>query len=189
MSAAAEVIHVRRNRPTWPLVTSLMATGLAMFAAAVCVVLGEEGVRLSEPLWNVSVDVCRAVTGLLGLLMIKSLASGRRLESSRMDTFWTVVSGVLFIVAAVVGLGLVIVMTGVVGLVLLYAGGTVAVEEVRSPSAPWPQARGDRHRPLDPVGNPGRVVVEVEPDVAVLVVDPREPLVDDLDDRDVAVGR
>ena len=45
-----------------------------------------------------------------------------------------------------------------------------------------PKARCDGDGPLDPVGDPGGVGVEVEPDVAVLVVDPREPLVDDLDD-------
>jgi hypothetical protein len=37
-------------------------------------------------------------------------------------------------------------------------------------------AEGTRRsaRPLDPVGDPGGVAVEVEPDVSVLVVDPRE---------------
>jgi hypothetical protein len=52
-----------------------------------------------------------------------------------------------------------------------------------------PKARRKGYGSLDPLGDPGGVSVEIEPDVAVLVVDPREPLVDNLDDRDVAVGR
>jgi hypothetical protein len=188
MSEAVKVTHIRRNRRSLRLVILLMTAGLAMLAAAVCVVLGEKGLGVSESLWRVAVDVCRVVTGLLGLLVIQSVAAGRRSQASRRDTFWTVVSGVVFLVAAVAGLRLVIVITGFGGLVLLYAGGAVAVEAFRS-GLVWPEARCDRHGPLDPVGDPGGVVVEIEPDVAVLVVDPREPLVDDLDDRDVAVGR
>ena len=42
-------------------------------------------------------------------------------------------------------------------------------------------ARCDRHGPLDPVSDPGGVIVEIEPDGPVLVIDPRKPLVDDLD--------
>ncbi len=188
MSEALEVIQVRRDRLRLPRVTLLMAAGLAMVAAAVCVVLGEKGVGLSESLWNVAVDVCRVVTGLLGLLVIKPVVPGRRSKESRHDTFWTVVSGGVFIAAAVVGLRLVIAITALGGLVLLYAGGAEAVEAFRS-GLVWPEARCDRHGPLDPVGDPGRVIVEIESDVAVLVVDPRESLIHDLDDRDVAVGR
>ena len=49
-------------------------------------------------------------------------------------------------------------------------------------SSVWSEAWCDGHGPLDAVGDPGGVGVEIESDVAVLVVDPREPLVDDLDD-------
>ena len=70
MSEAVKVTHIRRNRRSLRLVILLMAAGLAMLAAAVCVVLGEKGLFVSEPLWSVAVDVCRAVTGLLGLLVI-----------------------------------------------------------------------------------------------------------------------
>lgn len=192
MAEAVKVTHIRRNRRSLRLVILLMAAGLAMLAAAVCVVLGEKGLGVSESLWSVAVDVCRVVTGLLGLLVIKSVAPGRRSEASWRDTFWTVVSGLVFIVAAVAGLRLVIAITGFGGLLLLYAGGAAAVHPTIDrgcASGVRPEARCDRHGPLDPVGDPGGVVVEIEPDVAVLVVDPRESLVDDLDDRDVAVGR
>jgi hypothetical protein len=49
-------------------------------------------------------------------------------------------------------------------------------------SSVWSEAWCDGRGPLDAVGDPGGVGVEIESDVAVLVVDPREPLVDDLDD-------
>ena len=52
----------------------------------------------------------------------------------------------------------------------------------RTASSAWSEAWCDGHGPLDAVGDPGGVGVEIESDVAVLVVDPREPLVDDLDD-------
>jgi hypothetical protein len=200
MFDTVEVIQVRRDRLRLLRVILLIAAGLSMVAASVLVLLGEKGVGPSESLWNVAVDLCRVVTGLLGLLAIKSAVPERRAESSRQDTFWTVVSGVVFIAAAVAGLRLVIVMTGLAGLVLIYAGGALAVDAFRSrhhgpaptvadaPSCVWPEARCNRHGSLDPVGDPRGVVPEIEPNVAVLVVDPREPLVDDLDNRDVAVG-
>lgn len=78
MSEALEVIQVRRDRLRFPRVTVLMAAGLAMVAAAVCVVLGEKGVGLSESLWNVALDVCRVVTGLLGLLVVRRRSPSRR---------------------------------------------------------------------------------------------------------------
>ena len=141
MSESVEVIQVRRDRLRFPRVTVLMAAGLAMIAAAVCVILGEKGVGVSESLWTVAVDVCRVVTGLLGLLVIKGAVPGRHSEASRHDTFWAVASGLLFIGAALAGFRLVIVMTGLGGLVLLYAGGAEAVDAFRS-------------RPLEPGSRP-----------------------------------
>lgn len=141
MAEAVKVTHIRRNRRSLRLVILLMAAGLAMLAAAVCVVLGEKGLGVSESLWSVAVDVCRVVTGLLGLLVIKGAVPGRHSEASRHDTFWAVASGLLFIGAALAGFRLVIVMTGLGGLVLLYAGGAEAVDAFRS-------------RPLEPGSRP-----------------------------------
>jgi hypothetical protein len=132
MSEAVEVTHIRHSRRGLPLGTVLIAAGLTMVAAAVLVVLGQKGVVISESLWNVAVDVCRVVTGLVGLLAVESAVLGRGSESSRGDTFWNVVIGVVFIAAAVAGLRFVIVMTGLVGLVPLYAGGALAVDAFRS---------------------------------------------------------
>ena len=57
---------------------------------------------------------------------------GRRPEANRDGAFGSVVAGVVLIAAAVAGLGFVIVMTGLGGLALLYAGGSVAVGAFRS---------------------------------------------------------
>src|SRR5579864_3840311 len=62
-----------------------------------------------------------------------------------------------------------------------------AADPARSLPAPGrrrplrPKARCDGYGPLNPVGDASRVVVEIEADVAVLVVDPRKLLIDDLD--------
>jgi hypothetical protein len=120
------------SRRTLASTSLLMASGLIMLAAAVYVLLGEQAISAPPALWNVAAAVCRAVTGLFGLLAIVSTLTARASESSRHDTISSVASGVVFIAAAVVGLRLVIVITGLGGLALLFAGGTVAVDAFRS---------------------------------------------------------
>ena len=111
---------------------SLMAVALIMAAAPVYVLLGEKAIAVSPPLWNLALDLCRITTGLFGLLAVVSTVTGRGADSSRHDTFGSIVAGVVFIAAAVAGLGLVIVVTGLAGLALLYAGGVAAVDACRS---------------------------------------------------------
>lgn len=110
---------------------ALMPVAMVMIAAPVYVVLGEKGIAGSPSLWNIALDMCRVVTGLFGLFVLVSVVSGRGSDSSREDIFGSIAGVVVFIAAAVVGLGLVIVVTGFGGLVLLYASGAVAVDAFR----------------------------------------------------------
>jgi hypothetical protein len=131
-----------RHRRTMTATTLLlMAVGAVMLAAPVYVLLGEKGIDVSPFLWNTAVAFCRVVAGLFGLLAIVLTVTGRGSESNRDGPFGSVVAGVLLIAAAVAGLGFVIVMTGLGGLALLYAGGAVAVGAFRSgrPRVPAPQ--------------------------------------------------
>lgn len=111
---------------------SLMPVAVVMIAASVYVVLGEKGIAGSPSLWNLAVNVCRVVTGVFGLLVLVSVVPGRGSDSSRQDIFGSLAGGAVFIAAAVAALGLVIVVTGLGGLVLLYASGAVAVDAFRA---------------------------------------------------------
>jgi hypothetical protein len=130
MSQAVE--RTGHNRRTMSVTTLLMASGAAMLAASVCVLLGEKGIDVSPSVWHTAVAFCRVVTGLVGLLMIGSAVTGRGSGSNRDGAFGSVVAGVLCVAAAVAGVGLVIVITGLGGLVLLFAGGAVAIGVFRS---------------------------------------------------------
>lgn len=110
---------------------ALMPVAMVMIAASVYVVLGEKGIAGSPSLWSLALDLCRVVTGLFGLFVLVSVVPGRGSDSSRQDIFGSIAGGVVFIAAAVAGLGLVIVVTGLGGLVLLYASGAVAVDAFR----------------------------------------------------------
>jgi hypothetical protein len=121
-----------RSRRTLVPVVFLMAVAAIMIAAAGYVFLGEKGIAVSPLLWKVAVDLCRVVTDLFGILAIVSVVTGRRSGSSRDGTFGSAACGALLIAAAVAGLGLVIVITGLSGLALLYAGGAGAVEAFRA---------------------------------------------------------
>jgi hypothetical protein len=122
----------KRSRRTLAPMVLLMAVALIMIAAPVYVLLGEKGIAVSPSLWNVAVDLCRVVTGLFGLLTIVSVVPRRGSGSSGDGTFGSLVSGVVLIAASVVGVGLVIVITGLGGLALLYAGGAVGVQAFRA---------------------------------------------------------
>ena len=115
----------------------LIAAALIMIATPVYVTMGEKGIAVSPSLWKVAIDFCRVVTGLVGLLTIGSAVNERRSVSSGDGTLGSLAGGVVLIAAAVAGLGLVIVMTGLIGLGLLFAGGAVAVDAFR-PSRPEP---------------------------------------------------
>jgi MFS family permease len=130
MSQAADLTGHRRR--TMTATTLLMAVGATMVAAPVYVLLGEKGIDVSPSLWTTALAFCRAVTGLFGLLAIVSTVTGRGSRPKRDDAFRSVVAGVLFIAAAVAGLGLVIVITGLAGLVLLFASGAGVVGAFRS---------------------------------------------------------
>jgi hypothetical protein len=121
--------------------TLLMVVGTVMLAAPVYVLLGEKGIDVSPSLWNTAVGFCRVVTGLFGLLTIVSTVTGRGSEPNRDGAVGSVAAGVVLIAAAVAGLGFVIVITGLGGLALLYAGGSVAVGAFRSRR---PEARSQR---------------------------------------------
>lgn len=114
------------------LIASLLAGGLVMIAAPICVQLGEKASVVSPSLWNLSVDSCRVITGLVGLFVLVSAVRGRGADYSDHGTFGSIVVGVVLMAGAVAGLGLVIVVTGLGGLMLLYAGGTLAVDALRS---------------------------------------------------------
>lgn len=118
-------------------VVLLIAVALIMIAAPVYVFLGEKKIVVSPALWSVALDVCRVVTGLFGMLGIVSVVTERRSGSSGDGALGSVAGGAVLIVAAVAGLGLVIVITFLGGLVLLVAGGAVAVEAFRA-STPEP---------------------------------------------------
>lgn len=124
------------------LTAALMAVALVMTAAPVCVILGEKGVAVSPSLWNVAVDLCRIITGLFGLLAVISSVRGRGSDSSRHDTLGSIASGAVLVVAAVAGLGLVIVITGLTGVVLLYVSGVAVADAFRprhrEPARPEP---------------------------------------------------
>jgi hypothetical protein len=124
-------------------VTLLMVVALTMLAAPVYTLLGEKGISVSRALWNIAAALCRAVTGLFGLLAVVSVVTGRRSGSSRDDIFGSIAAGVVLIGAAIAGLRLVIVITGLGGLALLFAGGHMAVAAVRS-RPPWPLRKRSR---------------------------------------------
>ncbi|HJS96271.1 MAG TPA: hypothetical protein VJ741_18545 [Solirubrobacteraceae bacterium] len=115
-----------------------MAVGLIMIAASVYVLLGEKKIDVSPSLWRVSLDLCRVVTGLFGILVIVSVVTERRSGSRDGGTFRSVACGAAFIAAAVAGLGLVIAITGLGGFALLYGGGAFFVDEFRA-SHPGPR--------------------------------------------------
>ena len=121
-----------RDRRGLALIVSLLAVGLVMIAAPICVVLGEKAIVVSPSLWNLSVDSCRVITGLVGLFVLVSAVSARGADDSRHGTFGSIVGGVVLIAGAVAGLGLVIAVTGLGGLAFLYAGGGLAVDALRS---------------------------------------------------------
>jgi hypothetical protein len=120
-----------RDRGSVASTALLLAVATIMIAAPACVILGEKGIAVSPSLWNLAVDLCRGITGLFGLLVLVSAVTELGADSSRQDTFGSIVGGVAFIAAAITGLGLVIVVTGLGGLALLYAGVAVAVDAVR----------------------------------------------------------
>jgi hypothetical protein len=120
-----------RDRRSLAWIAALMPVAMVMITAPVYVVLGEKGIAGSPSLWNVALDLCRVVTGLFGLFVLASVVPGRGSDSSRQDIFSSIAAGAVFIAAAVAGLGLVIVVTGLGGLVLVYAGGAVAVDAFR----------------------------------------------------------
>ena len=101
-----------RNGRTLAATILLMVTGVTLLAAAVYVVLGEKEGGVSPSLWNVAVVLCRVITGLFGLLAIAPAVVGRGAGSSRDETLGAVTTAVILIAAAVVGLRLVIVITG-----------------------------------------------------------------------------
>jgi hypothetical protein len=115
----------RRDRRSLTWMAALMPVAMVMIAAPVYVVLGEKGIADSPSLWNLALDLCRVVTGLFGLIVLVPVAPGRGSDSSRQDIVGSIAGGVVFIAAAVAGLGLVIVVTGLGGVVLLYASGAV----------------------------------------------------------------
>jgi hypothetical protein len=109
----------------------LMTAGLIMTAASVYVFLGEKKINVSPSLWMAALDLCRVVTGLYGIFAIVSVVTERRSGSRGGNTFGSVVCGAALIAAAVAGLGLVMVITGLGGITLLFAGGFVVVEALR----------------------------------------------------------
>ena len=111
---------------------SLMAVALIMTAAPVYVLLAVKGIADAPPLWNLALDLCRVITALFGLLAIVSTVPGRSAGSSCQDILGSIIAGVVFIAAAVVGLGLVLVVTGLAGLALLYASAVAAADAFRS---------------------------------------------------------
>jgi hypothetical protein len=142
-----------RSRPTVAPMGLLMAAAVTMLAAPVYAFLGEKGIDVSPQVWNIAVAFCRVITGVLGLLAIVSAVTGRRSASSRRDTFGSIAGGVVFIAAAIAGLGLVLVITGVVGFGLLCVGGAAAVNAFRS----WrsePASPSQRGEGIEPAGRP-----------------------------------
>jgi hypothetical protein len=127
-----------------------MVVGLTMLAAAVYVVLGEKDAGVSPSLWNVAAVLCRVITGLFGLLAIAPAVVRRGAGSTRDDTLGSVATAVVLIASAVVGLRLVIVITGLGGIGLLYAAGATALNASRSrPPEPEPPPRPSER--LEPV--------------------------------------
>lgn len=120
-----------RDRGSVAWIAALLAVATIMIAAPACVILGEKGVAVSPSLLNLAVDLCRLVTGLFGLLVLVSAVTGRGSDSSRQEAFRSIVGGVAFIAAAIAALGLVIVVTGLGGLALLYAGAALAADALR----------------------------------------------------------
>lgn len=131
-SGARRLAMSRLRRSTLTPIVLLTAVALIMIAAPVYVFLGEKGIAVSSLLWTVALDFCRGLTGLFGLLAIVSAVPRRRSESRGNGILGSVATGVVLIAAAAAGLGLVIVITGLTGLGLLYAGGVVAVDAFRS---------------------------------------------------------
>lgn len=126
-----------------------MVVGLTLLAAAVYVVLGEKDTSVSPSLWNVAVVLCRVITGLIGLLAIAPAVVRRGAGSSRDYTLGSVATAVVLIAAAVVGLRLVIVITGLGGIGLLYAAGATAVAASRS-TRPEPEPPPRRSQGVEP---------------------------------------
>ena len=128
---AREAAMSGRDRRSLAWMTALMPVAMVMIAAPVYVELGEKGIAGSPSLWNLALDLCRVVTGLFGLFVLVAVVPGGGSDSNRQDIFRSIAGGVVSIAAAVAGLGLVVVVTGLGGLVLLYASGAVALDELR----------------------------------------------------------
>jgi hypothetical protein len=116
----------------------LMDVGLIMIAAPVYVFLGEKKIDVSPSLWSVALDLCRVVTGLFGIVAIVSVVTERRAGSRGGGTVGSVACGAALIAAAVAGLGIVIVLTGLAGVALLYVAGAVVIDAFRA-SHPKPR--------------------------------------------------
>ena len=125
----------KRSRRSLAPMILLMAVALIMLAAPVYVLLGEKGIAVSPSFWKLAVDLCRGITGLFGILTIVSVVPGRRSGPSGEGALGSLVAGALLIVAAIADLGLTIVITGLAGLGLLFAGGAVVVEAFRATRA------------------------------------------------------
>jgi hypothetical protein len=110
----------------------LMAFALVMIAAPVYVFLGEKKIDVSPSLWSAALDFCRVVTGLFGIIGIVSVVTERRSGARGDGLVGSVAGGAALIGAAVVGLGLVIVVTALGGAVLLYGAGAIVAGEFRA---------------------------------------------------------
>lgn len=114
----------------------IVLAGLAMIAAAIIVVVGEKSHGISLPLWNIACVSCRCLAGLIGLAMLVSPVTFRGSESTRKETLSTVVWGGIIIAAAVLGLGLVLAVTGLVGFCLVVAGVVVLAGDYVGSASP-----------------------------------------------------
>lgn len=110
----------------------MVLTGLVMMAAAIILIVAERSHGVSLPLFNAAFLICRCVAGLFGLAMLVSAVNPRGAESTRKETLSTAVWGGIIIAAAVLGLGLVVAITGVFGFCLAAVGVLLARDYVGS---------------------------------------------------------
>lgn len=99
-----------------------LLAGLGMISAVVIVILGEKTSGISLPVWNVALIACQGVTGLLGLRVLVSSLIARGSKSSLRERLSTMATGGVLVAAAVAGVGLVLVVTGLFGLRLTLTG-------------------------------------------------------------------
>ena len=114
----------------------VLLVAMGVTASALIVFLAEKGVRISDSVGLVALRVCQVTTGMLGLAVFVGAVLGalRPPRGPFGQTVGAFFVSLLFVGAAVAGLGLVIVLTGLVGLGVLWAAAKEIFDQIAHPT-------------------------------------------------------